>query len=74
MLTRERKREIVRYYAISKRCVCGRSKKKERWVCLECREKIIGTKKAKVLNSACQKHLQAALEILKDCKTKKKKK
>lgn len=57
------KMNILQYYEGST-CQCGAPKHIKRWTCLICREVGKTLEQDKVLNAACENHLEQALKYL----------
>jgi hypothetical protein len=69
-MNKREKHQIFKIY-FSEYCLCGNKKKVLRWVCLDCRKKLMKLKERNILNDACKKHAIAANNLLKQIKTKK---
>lgn len=63
-MLREEKIKLLRYYQ-SDKCVCGKPKESEHWLCIECREKFVDTDEAKYLTNTCNAHIKAAYDYIK---------
>lgn len=66
-MEREEKTATI-YHYVNDVCVCGKDKKRYRWVCLSCREKLVNSLEYAELDWACEEHMIKAQALLEKAK------